>query len=73
MRSTHNAVRSTENTYLGIATSGGMRVWMAIHMEYTFGALFPTTLKLSNTIRALPKFPTGMSIAFISPPTLPSA
>jgi hypothetical protein len=73
MISTHTAVRSTEKTYLGIATSGGMRVWMAMHMEYTFGALFPVTVKLSNTIRTLPNFPTGMSIAFMSPPTSPSA
>jgi hypothetical protein len=73
MTPTHTAVRSTEKTYLGIATSGGMRVWMAIPIEYTFRALFPTTLKLINTIRTLPKFPTGVSIAFISPPTSPLA
>jgi len=70
---THTAVRSTEKTYLGIAMSGGMSVWVAIHMEYTFRELLPVTLKLSNTIRTLPNFPTGMSIAFISPPMSPSA
>jgi hypothetical protein len=42
-----------------------------MHIEYIVGALFPVTLKLSNTIKNLPNPPTGESIAFRSPPTLP--
>jgi len=65
-------VTNTENTYLGTAANGGIRVWKAMHIEYIVGALFPVTLKLRNTIRTLPNPPTGESIAKRSPPTSPS-
>ena len=70
---THTAVAITENTYLGRATSGGMRVWKHIPKEYIVGALVPVTLKLTNTIKTFPNLPTGSSIALTSPPTLPPA
>jgi len=43
-----------------------------MHVEYIDGALVAVTLKLMNTIRTLPNVPIGMSIALMSPPTLPS-
>ena len=70
---THITVRSTVKTYLGMATSGGTRVWTAIPIEYSDGELFPATAKLSNTIKTFLNPPTGDSIALISPPTFPSA
>jgi hypothetical protein len=66
-------VVSTENTYLGTATNGGIKVWKAMDIEYIVGALIPVMLRLSNTIRNFPKPPTGESIAFRSPPTSPPA
>ena len=63
---------NTDNTYLGTATSGGIRVWNPRHMEYMIGALVAVAVKLSNTTRNLPNLPTGDSIALISPPTFPS-
>jgi hypothetical protein len=70
---TYITVPNTENTYLGTAANDGTRVWIAMHIEYIVGALVAVTLKLSNTISALPNPPTGESIAVNSPQTLPSA
>jgi hypothetical protein len=70
---TYIPAANTERTYLGTAAAAGIKVWKAIHIEYIVGAVVVVTLKLSNTIRTLPNFPTGDSIALRSPPTLPSA
>ena len=70
---TYTPAANTERTYLGTAAAGGIKVWKAMHIEYIVGAVVVVTLKLSNTIRTLPNLPTGDSIAFRSPPTLPSA
>jgi len=56
---TYTAVAITENTYLGTTTSGGMKVWKLMPKEYIVGALFPVTLKLTNTIKTFPNLPTG--------------
>ena len=56
---TYSAVAITENTYLGTATSGGMQVCKHMPKEYIVGALFPVTLKLTNTIKTFPNVPTG--------------
>lgn len=60
---------STENTYLGRDTRGGINVWKAKHIEYILGTLAAVTLKLSISIINLPNLPTGESIASNSPPT----
>jgi hypothetical protein len=70
---THTAVTNTEQTYLGTTISGGIRVWIAIPIEYIVGEVLAVTLKLSNTIKTLLNLPTGDSIALMSPPTFPSA
>ena len=70
---TYTAVAITENTYLGMTTEGGMKVWKHMPKEYIVGALFPVTLKLMNTIKTFPNLPTGWSMASTSPPTLPPA
>jgi hypothetical protein len=70
---THTAVTNTEKTYLGTTISGGIRVWIAIPIEYIVGEVLAVTLKLSNTIKTLLNLPTGDSIALMSPPTFPSA
>lgn len=70
---THTAVIKMDKTYLGRASSGGIRVWRIMQIEYVDGALVAVTLKLNNTTRNLPNLPTGESIALRSPPTLPPA
>jgi hypothetical protein len=70
---TYTAVTKTDNRYLGRTTSGGMRVWRLMQIEYVDAALLAVTLKLNNTTRNLPNLPTGESIAWRSPPTLPPA
>jgi hypothetical protein len=56
-----------------MVTRLGIRVWEAIHIEYTVGIMLPATLKLSNAIKTLPTPPTGISMALMSPATFPSA
>jgi len=70
---TYTAVIKMDNRYLGRATSGGIRVWRLMQIEYVDGALVAVTLKLNSTTRNLPNLPTGESIALRSPPTLPPA
>jgi hypothetical protein len=41
--------------YLGTTTSGGIRVWKDMPIEYIVGELLAVTLKLSNTTKTLPK------------------
>ena len=72
MIKTYTALANTENTYLGTAANGGIRVWKAIHIEYIAGALVAVTLKLRNTTSTLPNLPTGASIALRRSLTLPS-
>jgi hypothetical protein len=70
---TYTAVTTTEKTYLGTTTSGGIRVWKDMPIEYIVGELLAVTLKLSNIIKSFPNLLVGESIAFISPPTFPLA
>ena len=56
---TYNAVAITENTYLGMTTDRGTKVWKHMQKEYIVGTLTPVTLKLMNTIKTFPNFPTG--------------
>ena len=70
---TYTAVPTTENTYLGTAANGGIRVWNCMHIEYISGALAAVMLKQSNTTNTFPNPPRGDSIALSSPPTLPLA
>jgi hypothetical protein len=56
---TYTAVPITENTYLGMTTDDGMKVWKHMQKEYIVGTLTPVTLKLMNTIKTFPNFPTG--------------
>ncbi len=69
---TYSAVTNTDNMYLGTTTSGGIRAWRSMHVEYVVGALVAVTLKLRNTIRILANLPAGESIALMSPQMLPS-
>ena len=57
--------------YAGTAIKTGMNTWRFIEVEYNAAVLLPMIERLSKTVRNVPKFSMGRSMASSSPPTLP--